>query len=206
MTAGSHSSRAAGCSASLILNPCSELGGGRQRHPQVLWAPTAVPQELRGCGDSTVLHTQPPPALLLPAISKSQRKGWKKFGSVGEEHITLIKPMAPGRWYSCIPRNLVSYFCSFVMKYSSVVPHHVHHFRSRISHPYLRAKFLYEYHPLWPLHAAPRATPVPCFMPPGAGRTPRHLGGSPAAPRVAGPPAAPAATWSSSPSRSPAAC
>lgn len=92
-----------GCSASLILNPCSELGGGRQRHPQVLWAPTALPQGLRGCGDSTVPHTQPPPALLLPTISKSQRRGGKKFGSVGEEHITPIKPMHQGTGIHAFP-------------------------------------------------------------------------------------------------------
>lgn len=75
VTAGSHSSGAVGCSASLILNPCSELGGGRQRHPQVLWAPTALPQGLRGCGDSAVLHTQPPPALLLPNDQQEPEEG-----------------------------------------------------------------------------------------------------------------------------------
>lgn len=206
VTAGSHSSGAVGCSASLILNSCSELGGGRQRHPQVLWAPTALPQGLRGCGDSTVLHTQPPPALLLPNDQQEPEEGGEEVWLCRRGAHHPDKTHAPGHWYSRIPRNLVSYFSSFVMKYSSVVPHHVHHFRSRISHPYLRAKFLYEYHPPWPLPTAPRATPVPCFMPPGAGRTPGHLGGSPAAPRGAGPPAAPAATWSSSPSRSPAAC
>lgn len=83
--------------------------------------------------------TEPTSPLLF---RKPQKRWWhwQQLSFVREEDITLITSLSPEQYVFLVfsmPCALVSYFCSLGMKCSSVVPHYVHHFRSRISHPSL---------------------------------------------------------------------
>lgn len=69
---------------------------------------------------------------------QKRRWHWQQLSFVREEDIALINPMSPEQYVFLalsMPCALVAYFCSLGMKCSSVVPHQVHQFRSRISPP-----------------------------------------------------------------------
>lgn len=134
----------------------------------MLWAPTDVSWGSGGCraspcGDQPLAstahwrqrgqHTTEPPSPLIFRKLQKRWWHWQQLGFVGEEDVTLISPLSPGQYLICafsVPCGLVSYFCSFGMKWSSVVPHPVHQFRSRMFHPGLSAMTVpHPFCPLW---------------------------------------------------------